>query len=89
MDDDTAAALEQINRRLDYIEDHIVAMSRSGARLAYVPMGRAAAPPTDASRVPPEIVELARAGKRKEAIVRYRELTGAGAQDAIAMVDSL
>ncbi len=38
-EDDVQAALNQINARLDYIEGHIVDMSRAGARLAYVPMG--------------------------------------------------
>ena len=89
MDDDVLAALEQINQRLDYIEDHILAMSKAGARLIFVPMGRSGQRPTDPGQVPPEVVELARAGKRKEAIIRYRQLTGAGPQDAIATVDGL
>ncbi len=83
------ARLNQIDERLDYIEEHLVAMSRAGARLAYVPMGRAATRPTDASNVPDEVVALAQAGKRKEAVVRYRELTGADVQHAISVVDGL
>jgi len=35
-----------------------------------------------ASMAPPEVVELARAGKRGEALKRYRELTGASLQQA-------
>jgi hypothetical protein len=83
------AALNQINERLDYIEDHIVSMSHAGARLIYVPMGRAEHRPTDPSDVPDEVVELARAGKRKDAIVRYRALTGADVQQAQTVVDGL
>jgi hypothetical protein len=90
MDDgEVQAALNQINERLDYIEDHIVRMSQAGARLLYVPMGRADQRPPDPGNVPPEVVELARAGKRKDAIVRYRALTGADPAQATAVVDGL
>ena len=88
-DSDVQTALNQISERLDYIEDHIVAMSQGGARQIYVPMGRADHRPTDPNFVPAEIAELVRAGKRKDAIVRYRELTGADVQHAIAVVDAL
>ena len=89
MDDETRDALEQINTRLDYIEDHILAMSQGGARQIYVPMGRSDHTPTDPGHVPEEVVALAQAGKRKDAIVRYRALTGASAEQAIAVVDGL
>jgi ribosomal protein L7/L12 len=89
MEDDVLSALEQVNQRLDYIEEHILSMSKAGARVAFVPMGRSGSRPTDPDQVPTEVVELARAGKRRDAIVRYRELTGAGPQEAIALVDSL
>jgi hypothetical protein len=88
-DSDIQATLNQINERLDYIEDHIVAMSQGGARQIYVPMGRADRRPTDPDVVPPEIADLVRAGKRKEAIVRYRELTGADVQHAQSVVNGL
>lgn len=88
-DSDVQAALNQINERLDYIEGHIVSMSQGGARQIYVPMGRADHRPTDPSFVPPEIADLVRAGKRKEAIVRYRELTGADVQHAQSVVNGL
>jgi hypothetical protein len=42
-----------------------------------------------ASSLPPEIVELVHAGKRMEAVTRYRQLTGADfatARDAIAQL---
>jgi hypothetical protein len=88
-DSDVQATLNQISERLDYIEDHIVAMSQGGARQIYIPMGRADHRPTDPNVVPPEIAELVRAGKRKDAIVRYRELTGSDVQHAITVVDAL
>lgn len=86
---DVQAALDQINERLDYIEDHIVAMSQGGARQIYVPMGRSDHRPTDPNFVPPEVVELARAGKRKDAIVRYRQLTGSDVQHAQSVIDAV
>jgi hypothetical protein len=52
-------------------------------------MGREDHRPDNAGRVPQEVIDLAHAGKRKEAIVRYRELTGAGARQAIETVDGL
>jgi hypothetical protein len=52
-------------------------------------MGRQDFRPSDPAHVPTEVVELARAGKRKEAIVRYRALTGADPAQAIAVVDGL
>ena len=88
-DPDLQATLNQINDRLDYIESHIVAMSQAGARLAYVPMGRAERTPTDPSNVPAEVADLIRAGKRKDAFVRYRELTGADVAQARAALDVL
>ena len=89
MDDETRAALEQINARLDFLEEHIRQMSKFGAQIPFVPMGRNDYRPDDPGHVPQEVVDLALAGKRKEAIVRYRELTAASAQDAIAVVDGL
>ena len=89
MDEETRAALEQINSRLDYIEEHIQKMSKSGAQILFAPMGRNDYAPTDPGHVPQEVVDLALAGKRKEAIVRYRELTAASPQEAITVVDGL
>ena len=42
-----------------------------------------------ASPVPPDIVELARAGHKIEAIKRIREVTGAGLRDAKNAIDAL
>ena len=89
MDDDARAALDQIQDRLDYIEDHIVEMSKFGAQILYAPMGRADHRPTDPGHVPDEVVQLARAGKRRDAIVKYRELTGADPKYAASIVDGL
>ena len=33
--------------------------------------------------MPPDVIELAQAGKTLEAVKRYREVTGAGSEDAI------
>jgi hypothetical protein len=89
VDDETRAGLEQVSSRLDYLEEHILAMSKYGAQLPFAPMGRNDSRPTDPNRVPQEVIDLALAGNRKEAIVRYRALTAASPQDAIALVDSL
>jgi len=67
----------------------ILEMSKWGARRPFVPMGRADHTPTDPGNVPPEVAELAQAGKRKDAVTRYRELTGADVEQAIAAIDGL
>jgi ribosomal protein L7/L12 len=41
------------------------------------------------SKVPPEVVEMARAGDRMGAIKKYRELTGADVAEAQGVVASL
>ncbi len=64
-------------------------MSKWGAGRPFVPMGRADHPPTDPGNVPPEVAELTQAGKRKDAVTRYRELTGADVEQAIAAIDGL
>jgi ribosomal protein L7/L12 len=89
MDDEVLAALEQINKRLDYVEDHILSMSKAGSRLIFVPMGSSNENPKAPSAVPTPVIELAQAGKRMDAIKKYRELTGSGPQEAAAAVDSL
>jgi ribosomal protein L7/L12 len=84
MDNDVAAALELINKRLDWIEESLMRV----VGLQYKPMGRAASRPDEAG-VPPEIVELVRAGKKLDAIKRYRELTGASGAQAQAVIDGV
>jgi hypothetical protein len=77
-------AIEAINKRLDWIEE---ALGRV-VGLQYTPMGRAEQRP-DETPIPPEIQELVAQGKTKEAVKRYRELTGASAQQAQAALESL
>jgi hypothetical protein len=89
MDDETRATLERIEKRLDLLEEHVTKMSKYGAQIPYVPMGRADTRPDDPDHVPQEVIDLAQAGKRKEAIVKYRELTGVDARQAIAVVEAL
>jgi hypothetical protein len=89
MDDETRTALERIEKRLDHLEEHVLQMSRFGAQIQFAPMGRADYRPDDPDHVPQEVIDLAQAGKRKEAIVKYRELIGANAEKAIATVDRL
>jgi ribosomal protein L7/L12 len=87
VDDETEAAIEQINLRLDHIENHIVNISKTGtAGLRYVPMGRRS---PDRSGVPQEVLDLVQAGDRMGAIRRYRELTGVSTQDAADAIDGL
>jgi hypothetical protein len=89
MDDETRATLERIEKRLDLLEEHVTKMSKYGAQIPYVPMGHADTRPDDPNHVPQEVIDLAQAGKRKEAIVKYRELTGVDARQAIAVVEAL
>jgi hypothetical protein len=82
--DDVAAAIELINKRLDWIEE---ALGRVNG-LQYRPMGRADQRP-DETPVPPEIQELVQQGNMKEAVKRYRELTGADMRQAQAALENL
>jgi ribosomal protein L7/L12 len=85
MDDgEVGAALEVINKRLDWIEESLGRV----IGLQYVPMGRADHRP-DETPVPPEIQELVQQGKTKEAVKRYRELTGADLKQAQAAIERL
>jgi hypothetical protein len=68
--------LDRLNERLDYIEEHLVQM---GNTVGY----HYAKFTTD---IPPEVTELARAGKMLEAIKLYRTLTGASFEQAQAVV---
>jgi ribosomal protein L7/L12 len=90
MDDgDVGAALELINKRLDWVEEHVGRLYGVTFGVnSYVPMGRADHRP-DVNPVPPEVVALARAGKKLDAIKRYRELTGIDFDHARAVVSKL
>jgi hypothetical protein len=76
-------AIEAINKRLDWIED---ALQRVNG-LQYTPMGRADQRPDE--EVPPEVQELVAQGNTKEAVRRFRELTGASMQQAQAAIENL
>ena len=67
------AKFAAITKRLDYIEQHLVNVSQSGARIGYTPTW---------STVPDEVLELARSGDRLGAVKKYRELTGASFEQA-------
>jgi ribosomal protein L7/L12 len=77
-------AISRIDKRLDWIEEHLGRV----AELQYVPMGRSNTRP-DASGVPADVLELARAGNKIFAIKRYRELTGVDIAHAREVIDSL
>jgi len=77
-------AIKRIEKRLDWIEENL----GRGVELQYVPMGRSDTRP-DASGVPADVLELARAGKKIFAIKRYRELTGVDFAHAREVIDSL
>ena len=77
-------AVNRIDKRLDWIEEHLVLL----AELQYVPMGRSNTRP-DASGVPADVLELVRAGKKIFAIKRYVELTGVDIAHARDAIDSL
>lgn len=67
-----AAHFEETNRRLAAIEEQLVLVSEK-VGLPYT---------TPTAAVPPDVVELARAGKQLAAITRYRDLTGESMDDA-------
>lgn len=70
---------ERVNKRLRAIEEQLALLSEK-AGVPYV------APSTGA---PPEVVELVRAGRKLDAIRRYRELTGTDAATATEVVNSI
>jgi hypothetical protein len=84
VDDDVRAAIELVNKRLDWIEEALEQV----VGLQYTPMGRASHRP-DETPVPPEIEELMQQGKTKEAVKRYRKLTGADIHQAQRAIENL
>jgi ribosomal protein L7/L12 len=72
---------ELLSKRLDYIEEHL---TRLGAAVGYQ-----YAPMNSGPEVPPEVRDLVRAGKKIQAINRYRELTGVGLKEAKDVVDTV
>lgn len=67
---------DRINERLRAIEAQLVVLSEK-AGIPY-------ANPSDG--VPEDVVELAREGQTLQAVKRYRELTGAGSDEARSVV---
>jgi hypothetical protein len=70
---------ERVNKRLRAIEDQLVLLSEK-AGVPYAAPG---------ANVPAEVAELKRAGKTLDATRKYRELTGASAEQANAVVRGL
>ena len=70
---------ERVNRRLRAIEEQLAVLSEKAGVPYTAPM----------AAVPQEVVELVRAGKTLDAIRKYRELTGASAQEAHAIVTGI
>jgi hypothetical protein len=73
------SSLDQILTRLERLEAH----ARLVAKTVGVPFGD----PTPT--VPPEVNELARAGDKRQAVKRYRELTGVSLDEASGIVAGL
>ena len=67
---------ERVNERLRAIEAQLAILSEK----AGVPYE------SPSAGIPPDVIELATAGKTLEAIKRYRELTGAGSKEAREVV---
>jgi hypothetical protein len=78
MNDDVTAAIELVNKRLDWIEESLGRVNG----LQYTPMGRAERRP-DEIPIPPEVQELVQQGKMREAAKLYRQLTGASMQQTV------
>lgn len=70
-----------ISRRLDHIEE--------GLKRAAEAQGFGYATFAEANEVPDEVVQLAAAGDRLGAIKKFRELTGAGFEQAAEIVAGL
>ncbi len=71
--------VDQIFKRLQRIEGQLALLSEK----AGVPFE------TPAAGAPAEVVELARSGDRMAAIMKHRELTGSGLDEAKAVVEAL
>ncbi len=78
--DDLRPVLHELAERIDWLEEQLRNM---GQALGYH------VPPRETPDVPPEVVELARTGRRIEAIKLYREATGASLEQARAKIQGL
>lgn len=70
---------EQTNKRLREIEAQLAVLSEK-AGVDYT---------QPHAEVPADVIEMAQAGKTLEAAKRYRELTGAGSDEAMEVVQGL
>ena len=73
------AELEQVRQRCRSIEAQLAVLSAK-VGVPYI---------NPSATVPPEVAELARAGKRLDAMKRYRELTNASAEEAREVIQGL
>ena len=89
MDDETKAAIDQINARLDHIEQHLVDLVTHDSHIRYTPMGRDDFHASNASSIPADVAQLLQSGDRFGAIRRYRELTGITTQEAADILDGV
>jgi len=76
MGDDVTSAVE----RLDHIEQYLVRVGQKN--------GPQYTPTAGFVPAPPDVVELARAGKTDDAVSRYQALTGADVGRARAVVEA-
>jgi ribosomal protein L7/L12 len=74
----------QLARRFELIEAQLRLLSEQ-LGLPYAATVEAA----NASELPPEVVELARAGNKTEAVKQLRQLTGATLLEAMRAIDAL
>ena len=88
VDDETRAAIDQINFRLDHIEKHLVDLYTHPS-VRYSPVGTSDFRSSNASTIPADVQELLQEGKRFDAIRRYRELTGVTTQEAADIIDGV
>ena len=72
-------------QRIAVLEQQVRLLSRQVG----LPCPKFASDPADVGGVPWEIVELARTGKKIQAIQRLRELTGLGLREAKDVVETL
>jgi len=72
---------DAIVRRFDWIEEYLVSLGQA--------VGRPYQTYTDSLNIPAEVVALVRAGKRLQAVQRYRQLTGGGVEQAVQLLAGL
>lgn len=76
---------DDLDRRMGKLIGRIDALEAQVARLSEA-QGIAYEPPASGA-LPPSVAELVGQGKRREAIMEYRRLTGAGLEEAQTAID--